>query len=67
LGATAYACQERVQEEKVYWGKRDLRDWADARIKEFETALDRIARREAAKHSGIAPAGPLDRWDDAWA
>jgi hypothetical protein len=67
VGATGYCAQERVQEKQVYWGNRDLRDWADARLKEFENALERIGQREGIKHSGIAPAGPLDTWDDEWA
>jgi hypothetical protein len=66
LGASGYLVQERVQEEKVYWGKRDWRDWADARLREFEAALQRIAHQQAIKHSGVAPAGRLDRWDSAW-
>jgi len=66
VGATGYCAQERVQEKEVWWGNRDLRDWADARLREFELALERIGRRQGIKHSGIAQAPPLDRWDDEW-
>ena len=66
VGATGYCAQERVQEKETYWGNRDLRDWADARLKEFELALERLGRREGIKHSGIARTGRLDRWDDDW-
>jgi hypothetical protein len=66
VGATGYAAQERVQEEEQYWGKRDLRDWAEARLREFEDALERLARRQAIKHSGVAQVGDLDRWDGDW-
>jgi hypothetical protein len=66
VGATAYCAQERVQEKEIYWGNRDLRDWAEARLQEFEAALVRLGRREAIKHGGIARHGPLDRWDDDW-
>lgn len=34
LGASGYLVQERIQEEKVYWGKRDWRDWAAERLRE---------------------------------
>jgi hypothetical protein len=67
LGATGYVVQERIQEEQVYWGKRDWRDWAAARLQEFEDALARIAHKQAIKHSGIAETGDLDRWDADWA
>jgi hypothetical protein len=66
VGATAYCAQERIQEKEIYWGNRDLRDWAAARLQEFEAALDRLGRREGIQHSGIAPTGSLDRWDGDW-
>jgi len=64
VGATGYCTQERIQEKEHWWGNRDLRDWADARLREFEAALVRMGRREAARHSGIATTPKLDRWDD---
>ncbi len=67
VGATGYCAQERIQEKEIYWGNRDLRDWAEARLKEFQLALLRLATREAIKHSGIARTGKLDQWDDQWA
>jgi len=66
VGATGYCAQERVQEKETYWGNRDLRDWAHARLREFEDALERLARRQGIQNSGIARHGPLDRWDDDW-
>ncbi len=66
VGATGYCAQERIQEKEVYWGNRDLRDWAAARLEEFEEALARLGRREGIHHSGIAPQGSLDRWDGDW-
>jgi hypothetical protein len=67
VGATGYCAQERIQEKEIYWGNRDLRDWANARLREFEDALHRIGQRQGIRHSGIAQAPPLDRWDDEWA
>jgi hypothetical protein len=67
VGATGFVAQARIQEKETYWGNRDLRDWADARISEFEEDLDRIAHKQAIKHSGIAATGDLDRWDGEWA
>jgi hypothetical protein len=66
VGATGYCAQERIQEKETYWGNRDLRDWAAARLQEFEHALERLGQREGIRHSGIAPTGRLDRWDNDW-
>jgi hypothetical protein len=64
-GASGFAAQERVQDESErFYVPRRLREWGDARLKEFETGLQRLAARNAAKHSGIAQAAPLDRWDN---
>jgi len=63
VGAAGYAAQERVQEQPQRAVPRKLRDWADARLKEFERGLNALASREAARHSGIARAPALDRWD----
>ena len=41
-----------------------LTEWVDARLKEFERGLRSVARRQAARFSGIAAVGTLDRWDD---
>jgi len=62
-GASGYAAQERVQEDPSRYVPRKLREWADARLKEFEAGLTRLAQREASRHSGIAPGPKLDRWD----
>jgi hypothetical protein len=66
-GAVGYCAQQRIQEDEHWWGKRDLREWGAQRLREFEAALQRIAHKQAIKHSGIAPAGDLDRWDGDWA
>jgi len=66
-GAAGYAAQERIHEKEHWWGNRDLREWAFQRLKEFESALIRISRREGTIHSGVARTGALDRWDDDWA
>lgn len=62
-GASGYTAQERVQDEAYRYVPRKLREWASARLKEFEAGLKRIARHEAIRHSGIARAPALDRWD----
>lgn len=62
-GATGYAAQERVQEQAQRSVPRKLREWADARLREFERGLRLVARRGAARHSGIAVGAALDRWD----
>jgi hypothetical protein len=68
-GAAGYVAQERVQEEGQRFVPRKLREWAAARIREFERGLKAVARHEAARHSGVAGMAPLDRWDqddDGW-
>lgn len=62
-GASGFATQERVQEQPQRNVPRKLREWADARLREFERGLHALGRREAAKHSGIATMAALDRWD----
>jgi hypothetical protein len=62
-GATGFAAEERVQEQPQRNVPRKLREWGTARLREFERGLTRLARREAAKHSGIATIPDLDRWD----
>jgi hypothetical protein len=68
-GASGFAAQERVQDQPSRYVPRKLREWADARLREFERGLKALARRQAAKHSGQAPIAELDRWDlqdDGW-
>ena len=62
-GAAGYAAQERVQEQPGRYAPRKLREWSAARIREFERGLRAVARREAARASGVAPGPALDRWD----
>jgi len=66
-GASGYCVQERIQEKETYWGNRDLREWGEQRLREFEAALQRIAHREGTLHSGIARTAALDRYDNTWA
>lgn len=63
-GGSGFCAQERVQDEASRYVPRKLREWADARLREFQRGLDRIARREASKASGIAAMPALDRWDN---
>jgi hypothetical protein len=63
-GATGFAAEERVQESPQRSVPRKLREWALSRLREFERGLSRLARREAAKHSGLATVPAIDRWDD---
>lgn len=68
-GAAGFAAQERVQDESTRWVPRKLREWADARLREFERGLKKVARQLSSKHSGFAPMAELDRWDkqnDDW-
>lgn len=69
VGASGYAAQERVQEKETRWVPRKLREWAEARLREFEAGLKRVASRAAARASGIAQGPVLDEWDeegDGW-
>ncbi len=69
IGASGFVAQERVQEENRRSVPRKLREWADARLKEFERELEELATREGNQHGGIAPGPSLDRWDeepDGW-
>jgi hypothetical protein len=63
VGAAGFVAQERVQEEDRRSVPRKLREWADARLAEFERGVEALARREAARHSGVAGMPALDRWD----
>lgn len=64
IGASGFVAQERVQDEERRYVPRKLREWADARLREFERGLKALARRQAARHSGLAPGPTLDRWED---
>jgi hypothetical protein len=64
VGAGGFAAQEEVQDRESRYVPRKLREWAEARLKEFERGLASVARRQAARFSGIAAAPALDRWDD---
>lgn len=69
IGASGYAAQERVQDTEAPRRPTKLREWAEARRKEFEQALQRLARSEGIENSGIATGPALDRWDtepDGW-
>lgn len=64
IGAAGFAAQETVQEEERRYVPRKLREWAHARLGEFERGLKRVAKRIAARHSGIAKVPALDKWED---
>ena len=49
--------------EPGYRVPRKFRDWADARLKDFNRGLKAYARRQAATAAGIGQLPPLDRWD----
>jgi hypothetical protein len=68
VGACGYVAEERVQDEAARSIPRKLREWAESRLREFERGLAAVARRNAARASGIAAMAPLDRWDrgGAW-
>jgi len=63
VGASGFVAQERVQEEDRRSVPRKLREWAEARLREFERGLAKVARRQAAKYSGVTGGPRLDRWD----
>ena len=68
-GASGFAAQERVQDQASRYIPRKLREWATKMLGLFERGLKRVARREAARASGIAVVPVLDRWDaegDGW-
>jgi len=64
VGASGYVAQERTQEESSRWVPRKLREWAEARLGEFEAGLKRVTSRAAARAGGIAQGPVLDEWDD---
>lgn len=43
-----------------------LMAWGQLQEQRFTALLAQEARRQAARESGIAPVGRLDRWDEAW-
>lgn len=63
-GASGLCAQERVQEQPGRAVPRKLREWGDARLREFERGLRRLAGRLAARNSGLAAVPATDRWDD---
>lgn len=63
-GAVGYVAQERIQEEKSRYVPRKLREWGEARLKEFERGIKQLSRRLGSRASGIAPGPSLDRWDE---
>ena len=66
-GAGGCAAQERIQDEESRYVPRKLREWAQARLREFERGLKQLAREEGIEHSGIAEGPALDRWEGEWA
>ena len=64
VGAAGYATQERIQEVEGRQIPTRLREWAQARIVEFERGLLHLARQRSTLNSGISSAPLLDRWQD---
>jgi hypothetical protein len=62
-GAVGYVAEERIVEKPGYRVPRKFRDWANARLRDFNRGLKAYARRQAATASGLGPLPPLDRWD----
>jgi hypothetical protein len=40
-----------------------MREWAGARMAQFEAGLRELAAAQGSRAAGIAPAPMLDRWD----
>jgi hypothetical protein len=69
-GAAAFAVlARRVEIDEAVndnaWAPRNLERWAEAQLKAYYRRLDELARRAAARASGLAPGPILDRWDAA--
>jgi hypothetical protein len=64
IGASGFAAQERTMEQEGRFVPTKLREWAEARLREFERGLKQFARREGVRHSGMASIATLDRWDE---
>lgn len=64
-GASGFCAQERVQEQPGVSVPRKLREWGDARLREFERGLNRLAGRLAARNAGLATVPATDRWDNS--
>jgi len=62
-GSSGFVAQERVQEQPGYTVPTKIREWAEARTREFERGLSALSRRQGARYSGIAALPALDRWD----
>jgi hypothetical protein len=64
-GAVGYVLEERIMEEPTSRWRvpRAFREWAATRLKAFEEALERYARRQAAHHAGLHELPTMDRWD----
>lgn len=62
-GAAGFVAQERVQDQPGSRVPVRLREWADARLREFERGLAALSQREGARASGVAQGPSLDRWD----
>ena len=67
-GAAGYAALQRSIEiagdlSVDGWVHKRLRDWGEAMVDKFETALADISAKDAARWSGIATGPDLDRWD----
>jgi hypothetical protein len=62
-GTVGFVAQERVMEKQGWRVPRDLAEWADQRLKEFERGLKAYAKRQASRHAGSLQLPAMDRWD----
>lgn len=64
-GAVGYVAEERIMEEPATRWRvpRALREWAAARLKDFERGLKKYAQRKGSRHGGLHELPALDRWD----
>ncbi len=69
-GAAGYVAEERITEKPGWRVPRDLKEWAIARLHDFERGLKAHSRRLASQHAGIIATQPMDRWeqrdDSSW-
>lgn len=62
-GSVGYVAEERITEKPGWRVPRDLKEWAIARLADFEKGLLAYAKREASQHAGLVQIPAMDRWD----
>jgi hypothetical protein len=70
-GAAAYAAQslvsERTEQPNISdWLIKNLSEWADKKLHNFEARLQQMATQRALDDGGLAPQPPLDTYDNEW-